>query len=590
VIACRRRAAGALALAALSAGIVAALYARALPYGLVWMDESEIGEAEIVLSPAEPWSAAFTRPLHRTSAGAAPANPYYRPLQILVVSAIHRFAGPDPRAYRALALALAVAAGCLFGALAWAIFADGPPALAATALALAHPAGIEAWVWISGLADALSTVFTLACVGLGLLAASSRGGRSLASGLLALGALALALLAKEKSVVAPALLAAVLAARRLAGPPAVAVPGEARRAALLLAAMAALATGYVLVWRPAMLGAAVLAAPSIGGSHATHLLSAIASWPASLGWLLVPLGPTASDAVAVVRSPADPAFLLGLALPLLSAAAGIWLLRRGRPVAALGLAWIWIAFLPTANLFPQIHARADRYLLLSVFGAALLLIELARAGATHRRGRVAAVAALAGVALLWAGVTWMRTPAWRSTETLFAADVVRDPGFREGRLHLARSYFAQRRYREAEDQLEPLLASLSGEESWSYVNAAGVRELACANDLALGRAAEVSAELAALEPRLAQQPGLQACRARAEQQLGRPQAALAIYESLVRSLPADPPAAISLELARLHAQLGDREQARAWLARARRDGPREPAFDWELRGVEKLLR
>jgi hypothetical protein len=358
--------------------------------------------------------------------------------------------------------------------------------------------------------------------------------------------------------------------------------------------MAGIALAYVAVWRPAMLGAAVLAAPSIGGARSMHWLSAVASWPASLGWLFLPLRSTTSDSVRIVTSPADPVFLLGLALVAVSAVAGIVLLRRGRPVAALGIAWIWIAFLPTANLFPQIHARAERYLWLSVFGAALLLVDLLGATAPSRRRRAVGATAIAVLALFWVERTWVRTPDWRSTRTLFEADVSRDPDFREGRFHLARVFFEDRHHVDADRELRALLASLASKgDRWSHVDAVGVRELACANDVALGRAAQVSAEAAALartQPGAPSSPGLRACLADAEERLGRPQVALGIYEELLRSLPGDPPARVSLTMARLHARLGHRDEAGTWLERARRDGPREPAFDWQLRQVEKLLR
>ena len=50
--------------------------------------------------------------------------------------------------------------------------------------------------------------------------------------------------------------------------------------------------------------------------------------------------------------PLDPVACLGLGLLLASLPIGWRLLRSGRGVAAFGLAWIWIAFLPTSGLIP----------------------------------------------------------------------------------------------------------------------------------------------------------------------------------------------------------------------------------------------
>jgi hypothetical protein len=125
------------------------------------------------------------------------------------------------------------------------------------------------------------------------------------------------------------------------------------------------------------------------------------------------------------------------------------------------------------------------------------------------------------------------------------------------------------------------------------VNDVGVYQLACANALAMHREADVvrdAEELARVHPDLAAVPGLRACLAQAEEGLGRPEQAVAIYESIAVGLPADPPPAMSLAMARVYARLGRREQAQRWLDTARRDGPREPGFDFQLRMVEKMLR
>ena len=587
----------ALALLLLSFAAIAALYARTLGYGLAWMDDEEIGRGEIVLGTDEPWTHAFTRPLHRSEPGVAAANPYYRPLQILLATAIHRAAGPQPAAYRAVSLALAVATCFAFGALALWLFQRLDLALLATALAALHPAGIESWVWISGVAEALSALFTIASVGLGLAAATSLSRRrALATGSLSTAALVLALFAKEKSVAAPALLAAALAALRWARSPALSL-AALRRGAGLVAVQAVLVGAYVFAWRPALLGSGLVPAPPIGGSRATHLLSALASWPAALAWLALPLRSSTSDAVRVVASAAEPAVWLGAALAIGSLTAFVALVRLGRPVGALGLAWIWIAFLPSANLFPQIHARAERYLFLSAFGAALLAVDLADlvfARAAPRWRRAGPVALVAVAALALAQRSFVRTPDWRSTRALFEVDVARDPGFREGRFHLARALFEAQHHARADDQLRELLRQdVAQRATWSYVNRVGVHELACANDLALHREADVvrdAEELARVDPSLAAVPGLRACLAQAEEALGHPDRALAIYESIAAELPSDPPPVMSLGMARLYARAGRRDEAQRWLETARRDGPREPGFDLQLRAVEKLLR
>lgn len=583
-----RARAGALALIlALSVLAVLALYGRALDYELVWMDETEIGQRAIVLAPGESMGHAFTRPLHASAQG---VNPYYRPLQIITASAVYRVAGPTPRFYRAVLLAAAIGTCFAFGALALHLFGSLPLALVATLVAAAHPAMIEVWVWISGLGEALSGAFVLASVAAGAFALDSRGRARTLWLALSLASLVLALLAKEKAVVVPVLLGGLWLARTLSAPAA-----RDRTPLGLIGAQLAVVALYAIA-RPLLLGRGLVAAAPIGGDRVTHVLSALASWPASLAWLVAPLHSSASDAVAIVRSPFDARVLLGVALPIASLVAAVALARRGRPIAAFGVAWIWIAFAPTANLFPQIHAHAERYLFLSVFGLALVAADLADAVAARiAPGARAAVATalVAVVALGFAQRTWARTPAWQSTETLFRTDLASDPGYREGRFHLASALVAKGRLAEADLELRALREPPPLDRS-GYVNAIGVEEMACAVDVGLGRHAQVIASFQRFEREaspFAAAPGLRSCVASALEASGRPAEAAALYERVVESLAGqEPPAALSLALARAYAKSGRRDDAKRWLARAEATGPREPAFDNQLRQVERLLR
>ena len=522
---------------------------------------------------------------------------------------MHRVAGPTPRYYRAISIAIGAATALAFGAFAWLLLQRADLAMLAALLAVAHPAGIESWLWISGNSEALSGFWVIMSVGLGLLAAgwTGRSGRispanpvlfALASGI----ALVLALLSKEKGIVVPALLLAAFIGGWLGDPRFAAARPAARRALIargggLVAALGVIGLAYLLLWRPAILGRALGSSVYIGGDRVSHWLSAVASWPASLAWLFAPLHSTTSDVVRVVSSPSDPTVWLGVALPIFSLALWWLLLRKGRPVAAFGVAWIWITFLPTANLLPQIHARAERYLFLSVFGAALLVVDLLPLLFTWAAPQVRRIATLGAGALLVLGLaqrTWVRMPDWRSTRTLFERDVGRDPAFREGRFHLATALYEEQEYARADRELRALRVAMApGATTWSNVAAAGVYELQCSTELALGHhqtAVSLASEVGRSNRRAARSPSLRTCHARALESLGRHGDALAIYLDLVEDSPDDPPAAISLALARTYARLGRKPEGRRWIERARRDAPREPRFDFELRRVERLYR
>jgi len=549
-----------------------ALYARTLDYGFVWVDQAEIVAGSILRPPGR-IPAAFAEPLHAIeSVGTRPfSQPYYRPLQVVVASGLDAAFGREPRTFRALSLLLGAATVALVALLAQARLRSVAAAALCGAVFAAHPINLEIYVWVSGLASAL--------LGVGLLASLLAGERALtgagrprpawaAGSLLALG---LALLSKESAAVAPALQLALAAsaaadARRTGGR----APAW-RAVAVLVGLQAVLVAGYLFVLRPAVLGAAIPAAGPIGGSLATQWKSSIAQWPSALGWLLVPLRSSTSDALRVVSSWGDPAVLAGLALAAGSALAWLWCLRRGEGGAAAGLAWLWLAFLPTSGLVPLLHARAERNLFPAVVGLALLWG--AAAAALRRRGAPAALCAALG-ALLVLGLaqrTWARTPAWRSTTELFEPDVAVDPRHREGRVNLAVAYLLAGRLDLAKRHSDILGAQRPEAEGWhSYAIEQNLRRLVCTVNAAAGRDADTlrayPLESAPTSAEVWREPGFRACQAEAAERTGGFAPALAVYAELARGSGASEGAAFELGAARCAAALGELDEARRWLA------------------------
>jgi hypothetical protein len=101
---------------------------------------------------------------------------------------------------------------------------------------------------------------------------------------------------------------------------------------------------------------------------------------------------------------------------LILAGVSIWTCRRNHPLAALGLAWFYIALIPVLNLFPTHPVIADRYAYLAVLGFALLCAYLiAATGRTLQHIRVIAVLLVA----LASGVSLARSLDWRSDLSLW---------------------------------------------------------------------------------------------------------------------------------------------------------------------------
>ena len=373
--------------------------------------------------------------------------------------------------------------------------------------------------------------------------------------------------------------------------------GPRRGAAARLVLLQTLLVGvYFLALRPAVLGSALTGVPPIGGSMATQWLTAIASWPRQLGWLFAPLHSSTSDTVRIVDSLASPRLALGLLLALGSAFAWWRLRRAGAPIAAFGLAWIWIAFAPTAGLLPLLHASGERYLFLSSFGAALLLADLGARWLpgpppAWRRRLAPALAVLILFGL--AERTRARLPAWSSTQKLFETDLARDPAHREAYFLLGVKAADGRALRRG--RREDRSAAL---ERRSLPRQRGLRQLALPGGARLpleprppefrGRSRARSA-LAARDSRHPRAPSFRICTAQAREGLGRTAEALESYLAVAGELGPAAPTGLYIVIARDLASLGRGDEARTWLARARASAPADPAVLAQIQAIESTL-
>jgi hypothetical protein len=567
----------------------ALLYLPSLDFPFAWEDEGAIAGGTM-LRPAGQTLAAFGEPLHRLEArGVSARQAYYRPLPVAALSLVDQQLGREPRNFRTLTIAAGALCMAAFGALAGHLFGRVGPALFAALFPALHPVGIETTVWIAGVPATLSALFMIGALASAL--AATRAGTAhgaAAWGALSAAGLVLALLSKEQAAVTPALLVAALLSLG-SGPR----RGAAARLVLLQALLVA---AYFLALRPSVLGSALTGIPPIGGSLATQWLTAIASWPSQLGWLFAPLRSSTNDTVMIVDSLASLRLALGALLALGSVFAWRWLHRTGAHIAALGLAWIWIAFAPTAGLLPLLHASGERYLFLSSFGVALLLAELGMrwisgAPSPWRRRLATALALLVLVGL--AERTRARLPAWSSTQALFEIDLARAPNFREAYFILGMKDAEAGRFAEASERIAPLLSNDPRfQGSAGYLNWLSLAELACLSSLGRQDFAGVLALEARWQrefPALARAPSFRVCAAQAREGLGRTAEALASYLSVANELGAAAPTGLYIVIARDLASLGRSEEARPWLARARAAAPTDPAVLGQLHAVESAI-
>ena len=239
-----------LAAAALPAILFFALYARSLPYEFVWTDRTEIQQGLLIRPPGRILRA-FAQPMYEDLAVVSPGSvqPYYRPVKVVVLSLVDLAFGRDPSAFRAVNLLVGGVTYALFALLVGLLFGDPRAGGLAALLAAAHPAGIENYVWPSGIDGALAKLFIVASLLATVSAARGRGGASrLRLGGLALILLALGLGSKESAVVTPALAVACLWLSNRGGDS----PGSTR--GWLVGSQMALAAVHLFVVRPLVLG------------------------------------------------------------------------------------------------------------------------------------------------------------------------------------------------------------------------------------------------------------------------------------------------------------------------------------------------
>jgi len=599
---------------ALPALLFLGLYVRALDYAFVWTDHGAI-EAEGLIVPADRIFEAFSKPMLPGLAGRAQAQPYYRPVQSVAASLIDHELGRRPRNFRALSLFAGLLSTLAFTLFAQRLSGSWPFALAAGAIAAAHPAGVEVYVWIAGLGQALSSLFTVANLWSGVVAmrwlAAGRRGPGLALALVSTGFLLLALGSKENAIVAPVLLLLCWTADRIRAGSGSAPPPRAlskrsllavlaplrQRATVLVAVQLAVALWFALVLRPGVTGGVLTSLKPVAGSSVVQALTAVASWPATFSWLFLPLQSTTSDVVRLVGSVADLGFALGLGMLALSALLWLDLSRRGYAIAGLGLAWMWIAFAPTSGVVPLTHPRALRYVYPAVFGLALFLpaaagVLLGRFDARTRR-RVAALLAVLFVAGL-AERTFARTPDWRTDLHLFQRDLARDPLYREGYHMLATALAREGRLAEARLQLAELLELAPRFRGYSsHLQDAEAIALYCNINVHLGQHADnlrFAETIQPGSPQWVRVPGyFYQCGARTLEAQGENERALELLKALIEVERGPERARYQVAAARNLERLGRDVEARAQLRRIPQHQLRDPGLFEEVRRLRAAL-
>ncbi len=348
----------------------------------------------------------------------------YRPLTQASFAIEWRLSGGSPFLFHALNVLVHGLATLLVASLLLR-HVDSRAALVGALVFAVHPVHVEAVANVVGRAELYAAAAFLGAVLLHGAGRGSGAGWRIAR-LVGVPALyLLALMSKEGAVTLPLvlLLAEVTRGARSPGESG----GTPLRARILddlplFSLLGAVLVTYLAV-RLDVLGSLLgeVAHPAfIGEPGRAPLLTGLSLWPEYLRLLLFPLDLSADydPAVLVVRRTFDAAVLAGAGVLLVLAATAVRL-RRSAPLAAAGVAWVFVTLLPVSHLI--VHPAvliAERTLYLPSVGLAFVV----SAGAVVVRAapwnqRLVAVVGVAALGLLMTR-TVLRNPTWYSSYTV----------------------------------------------------------------------------------------------------------------------------------------------------------------------------
>ncbi|HEB02218.1 MAG TPA: tetratricopeptide repeat protein, partial [Nitrospirae bacterium] len=402
------------------------VYAQGLTHDFVYDDIPLIAENELIRSPANIPSMFFQEDmLDEFSTG------YYRPLIPAMDALAYAVFGASPAWFHFLNIVYHLVATALVYFLALRVLGSLPGALFAAGLFGLHPANAEAVAWVTGKNNVLSGIFTLASV-LCFLRYRDRGrGGALAA---SAGLLFLGTLSKEFALMTPF---ALLTYERLEGR--IHWKLGQWRCLLAYAPLFAVVLVYLGMRSYALAGTQGV------GFHLESLHIRMAAMADVLVTYLrltfIPVKLNAFYSFELEPGPFTFLSAAGLAVLLLAAFS-----PRSRRLAGFPAAWFFLFLMPVMNIIPVSGSpMAERYMYLSLVGPALFC------GALYARhgGRRSVPWVAACVVAIFAALTLMRVPIWKSDETLYTHMMESSPDAYKGWYNLGVTMYEQGRYDEA---------------------------------------------------------------------------------------------------------------------------------------------
>jgi protein O-mannosyl-transferase len=422
-----RSGAGVALLAIALAGLLA--YSNSFHNDFVWDDVSSVLIHQHVHDPAMLFQL-FREDQHAFGQG---QGNFYRPLVSVsfmidyqVATGLGRYE-PSPFVFHLTNLLWHIAAAWFLFALLRRLGASWLVCAAVPMLYVVHPLHTEAVTYISGRADPMAGALMFAGLTLATLARVSP--RGIAAAVLGLVCFVAALLSKESAMIFPVLLFLVILAQ-----PGVRLPARRLPWAMLLASLIILG---VYVW----LRATVLDFGSDSGAPQTtfwgrllEVLQAFGTyirlifWPTDLHMERTLTGYTWLNTVWG-------GLVLVASLGLLAVA-----LLRGWRLAAFGMAWFFVSWLPISGIFPLNAPLAEHWLYVPLAGFITALLDVIARALYRPAYQGGMLGALAVLSLVLLAMTLERNRDWRDNVTLFRATLAQNPQSTRVHFNLAVTY------------------------------------------------------------------------------------------------------------------------------------------------------
>ena len=170
-------------------------------------------------------------------------------------------------------------------------------------------------------------------------------------------------------------------------------------------------------------------------------------WVRILRWWIWPAPVVADYAPNPVRVWSDPRFAAGVASVCASLGGVLVLLKKQQRLAALGLLWMLIAWVPVSNLWPLLNPWAPRYAGFAVAGGAIFLAALA--DTFTRSGRPVRALLMAGLCSLYLALLIYQLSWWRNDKQLWSATLRSCPDSSRALTWTALQRAREQRYDEA---------------------------------------------------------------------------------------------------------------------------------------------